>query len=39
MARTWWSSNPTNYFSKPIARGGRNEIIFSIIGKKIVKID
>lgn len=32
MARGWFSLNPSIYYMRPISRGGRNEIAFTIAG-------
>lgn len=39
MARIWWTSQPDKYFSKSLSKGGRNEILFSLLGKHFIKSD
>ena len=36
MARTWFTTYPDKYFAKSTSRGGRNEILFSLVGIKIL---
>ena len=33
MARHWFTLLPNPYYMRPIARGGRNEILFTALGK------
>jgi len=33
MARLWWTLDPSKYYLKQISSGGRNEILFTLIGK------
>ncbi len=33
MARTWFTSMPDKYYLKNTAKGGRNAIIFTFLGK------
>jgi hypothetical protein len=38
MARKWWSSLPSPYYSKPLSFGGRNEILFTVLGNKLATL-
>ena len=33
MARLWWTTLPDKYYMKSTSRGGRNEILFALLGK------
>ncbi|KAL4466802.1 hypothetical protein ABPG74_010399 [Tetrahymena malaccensis] len=32
MARLWWTLDPSKYYLKQISSGGRNEILFTVLG-------
>lgn len=33
MAKIWWSTDPSRYYSKNTRKGGRNAIVATLIGK------
>jgi len=37
MARLWWTLDPSKYYLKQISSGGRNEILFTLIGNPCEK--
>ena len=37
MARLWWTTYPDKYFLKSLSKGGRNEILFTVLGIILIK--